>query len=351
MAPGTDIDAAALPGWVRLDRQGELEDRIRRLMELASPCRLCPRDCRVPRLEGALGHCRTGPGAPVASATAHFGEEPEISGTRGSGTVFFAGCSLRCLYCQNHQISQDKEESRAEAPSPEALARIYRSLQDRGVHNLNWVTPSHVVPWALQGLREAASLGVDLPLVYNTSGYDALATLKALEGVVDIYLADLRYGDDEAAMRCSGAPDYVPAARAAIREMARQVGTENSLGPDGLLRRGLVIRLLVLPNDLASIRETLAFLKAELGTGVRIALMSQYYPAHRAPEEPLLSRPVSAGEYWRAVDWADRMGFDNLLIQEFEARHFYRPDFQRQQEPFEDARHFAGPPSREDAGP
>lgn len=347
MTPETDTQD--LPGWARLARSGNLEDRIRRLRELASPCRLCPRDCQVPRLQGALGHCRTGPGAPVASATAHFGEEPEISGTRGSGTVFFTGCSLRCLYCQNHQISQGTDMARKDPSSPGDLARIYRSLQDRGVHNLNWVTPSHVVPWALEGLLEAASLGVDLPLVYNTSGYDALATLQVLEGVVDVYLADLRYGDDEAATICSGAPDYVPASRAAIREMARQVGTENSLGPDGLLRRGLVIRLLVLPNDLASIRDSLAFLKAELGTGVRIALMAQYFPAHRAAEEPLLSRPVSAGEYWRAVEWADRMGFHNVLVQEFEAQRFYRPDFQRPQEPFEDSRHFAMPVSREDA--
>jgi len=328
----------------------EIRERATQLQRVLGECRLCPRACRVNRTAGETGFCGLAGDVILSHALPHQGEEPILSGTRGAGTLFFSSCNLKCLYCQNHQISQDKEESRAEAPSPEALARIYRSLQDRGVHNLNWVTPSHVVPWALQGLREAASLGVDLPLVYNTSGYDALATLKALEGVVDIYLADLRYGDDEAAMRCSGAPDYVPAARAAIREMARQVGTENSLGPDGLLRRGLVIRLLVLPNDLASIRETLAFLKAELGTGVRIALMSQYYPAHRAAEEPLLSRPVSAGEYWRAVDWADRMGFDNLLIQEFEARQFYRPDFRMQDEPFEDARHFAGPPSREDAG-
>lgn len=287
----------------------------------------------------------------MASATAHFGEEPEISGTGGSGTVFFAGCSLRCLYCQNHQISQGVGRHRVLPSSPEDLARIYRSLQDRGVHNLNWVTPSHVVPWALEGLQRAASLGVDRPLVYNTSGYDALATLEALDGVVDIYLADLRYGDDESAALCSGAPGYVEAARNAIREMARQVGIENPLGPDGTLRRGLVVRLLVLPNDLASIRETLAFLKTDIGTQVRIAMMSQYFPAHRASEEPLLSRPVSAGEYWRAVDWAERMGFGNLLIQEFEARQFYRPDFQRPQEPFEDIRHFIGSSSGKDTDP
>jgi len=349
MDPRADQTIPEVPGWLRLARSGELAERIERLRSLADPCRLCPRNCRVDRLGGALGHCRTGPGAPVASATAHFGEEPEISGTRGSGTVFFRGCSLRCLYCQNHQISQAEAPELREAPSPEALARVYRGLQDRGVHNLNWVTPSHVVPWAMEGLLAAAPSGLRLPLVYNTSGYDSLATLQALEGVVDIYLADLRYGDDEAAAMCSGAPDYVPAARAAILEMARQVGIENPLGPDGLLRRGLVIRMLVLPNDLASIRETLSFLKANLGTGVRIALMSQYFPSHRAHREPLLSRPVSAGEYWRAVDRADGMGFSNLLIQEFEARQFYRPDFERPEEPFEDARHFTGATPGEDA--
>lgn len=332
------------PPYVALHASGELARRAAALRDLARDCSLCPHDCRVARLDGRLGFCRMPPGAVVAASTAHFGEEPEVSGNRGSGTVFFGGCNLRCLYCQNAAISQGAGTRALTVDSPEALAARYLDLAARGAHNLNWVTPSHVGPWAVEALDIAASRGLALPLVYNSSGYDALATLRLLDGIVDAYLPDLRYADDESAEECSGVKGYVAASRAAVLEMARQVGTDNVRGPDGTIRRGLIVRLLVLPNDLSGTRETLAFLRDELGTGLRIALMSQYFPTHRADDNVLLSRRTSVREYERVVELAERMGFQNALIQEMEAQDFYRPDFARGDEPFADAAAFRRDP-------
>ncbi len=278
-----------------------------------------------------------GPHAVLAAATAHFGEEPEISGTRGSGTLFFGACNLRCRYCQNHQISQGVGVRRAGPTPPGEVARAALRLQKAGCHNLNWVTPSHVTPWAAEAHALAVEGGLTVPLVYNTSGYDSVEALRLLDGVVDVYLADLRYSDDDTAWRLSRAEGYVGAARSAIVEMARQVGVDNVVGPDGTLHRGLIVRLLVLPNDLAGLRESLAFLRDALGTRVRLALMSQYYPAHRAPEDPLLSRPLHFGEYLRAITLVERMGFDNVLVQDPAASEFYRPDFDAGPEPFRDS--------------
>lgn len=278
-----------------------------------------------------------GPHAVLAAATAHFGEEPEVSGTRGSGTLFFGACNLRCRYCQNHQISQGTRMRRAPPSPPEAIAKEALRLQTLGCHNLNWVTPSHVTPWAAEAHSRAVAGGLRVPLVYNTNAYDSVEALRLLDGVVDVYLPDLRYSDDDTARRLSGAEGYVAVSRAAIVEMARQVGVDNAHAPDGTIRRGLIVRLLVLPNDLAGLRESLAFLRDALGTGVRLALMSQYFPAHRARTDPLLSRPLHHGEYHRALTLVERMGFDNALVQAPEASEFYRPDFERGDEPFADS--------------
>jgi putative pyruvate formate lyase activating enzyme len=349
------IDAPPAPGagaqpYRALHASGELARRAAALRELARDCPLCPHACHVARLDGRLGFCRMPAGAVVAASTAHFGEEPEVSGTRGSGTVFFGGCNLRCLYCQNAAISQGSGTRDVPADSVDGLAARYLDLAARGVHNLNWVTPSHVGPWAVAALDRAAAQGLALPLVYNSSGYDAMDTLRLLDGVVDVYLPDLRYADDESARDCSGIPGYVDASRAAVLEMARQVGTRNVHGPDGTIRRGLVVRLLVLPNDLSGTRETLAFLRSEVGTHLRIALMSQYFPTHRAADEVLLSRRTSVREYQRVVDLAERMGFDNALVQEMEAQDFYRPDFGRGDEPFADAAAFGPDPGGKGEG-
>lgn len=328
------------PSYLALVASGEIDQRVGALKALLSPCRLCPHDCRVDRLAGVVGRCRAPNGAFVAAATAHFGEEPEISGTRGSGALFFGGCNLRCVYCQNSGISQGPAVTTTPVEDPGQIASRMLAMQERGCHNVNWVTPSHVVPFAVEALAVAARRGLRLPVVYNSSGFDAVETLRLLDGVVDVYLPDLRYADAEVAAELSGARRYPEAARAALVEMARQVGTRNVLDDEGTLRRGLVVRILVLPNDLGDVRESLAFLRDAVGTGVRVALMAQYFPTHQAPSHDLLSRAVGEGEYLRAVALAERMGFENALIQEFTARDFYRPDFAASGEPFADARHF-----------
>ena len=316
----------------------EMAERNDGLKSLLNPCRLCPHECGVVRLSGEKGFCRTGNGAVVCAATAHFGEEPEISGTNGSGALFFGACNLRCLYCQNAEISQSPAVRRTKSHSPARIAGAMKDMVRAGCHNVNWVSPSHVVPYAVEGLAAAGDLGV--PLVYNTSSYDSMDTLRLLEGLVDVYLADLRYDGDDTASEISGAEGYVAVARNAVLEMARQVGTVNETGPDGTLRKGLIVRLLVLPNDLSGTRESLAFLRDSLGTGLRIALMSQYFPTHRADRDPLLSRSLHLGEYNRVVDLADRMGFCNALVQGLESPDFYRPDFDAGDEPFADAAGF-----------
>ena len=314
----------------------EIAGRIESLLSLADPCRLCAHECGVARLAGQLGRCRSAAGLTLATATAHFGEEPGISGTRGSGTLFFGACNLRCRYCQNAQISQGLRVRRMEPTRAEEVANRALALQAQGCHNINWVTPSHVTPWALIAHARAVASGLAIPLVYNTSSYDSVEVLRLLDGVVDVYLADLRYSDNETAWRLSRAEHYVESSRAAVLEMARQVGLEHRIGPDGTVQRGLIVRLLVLPNDLAGLRETFAFLKDSLGTGVHISLMAQYYPTHRALEHPLLARPIYYGEYLRAITLAERFGFEQVLTQDLTAREFYRPNFDREDEPFAD---------------
>ncbi|HOA12942.1 MAG TPA: radical SAM protein [Myxococcota bacterium] len=319
----------------------EADRRVQALYAMLSPCRLCPRRCGVDRLAGEVGFCGTA-GAVVSAATAHFGEEPGISGTGGSGTVFFSGCNLRCIYCQNHQISQGVASSTPWSRSDDTprLAATMLSLQARGCGNINLVTPSHVVPMAVDALVLAARSGLRIPVVWNSSGYDCVEVLRLLEGVVDVWLPDLRYSDGWAASECSSAPDYVDVAHAALLEMARQVGTEPIMGPEGYLLRGMIIRLLVLPNDMAGVRESLDFILEHIGSDARVALMSQYFPSHLAPGNDLLSRRPTPAEYLRAVNHAERLGFRHALVQEMEAADFYRPDFNLKAEPFADADRF-----------
>jgi len=292
----------------------------------------------VDRLSGETGDCGVGDGAVVHTAVPHFGEEPEIAGRNGSGAVFFGSCNLRCTYCQNAKISQSASVRRMRPDTAGSIARKMIELSEQGCHNINWVSPAHVSPFAMEGLAAAGDLG--LPMAYNTNAYESVDTLKLLHGIVDVYLPDLRYSDDETAERLSGAEEYVETSRSAIVEMARQVGAANSHAADGTIERGIIVRLLVLPNDLSGIEESLAFLRDSLGTGVRVALMSQYFPAHLACDDPLLSRPLHYGEYNRALESADRMGFDNVLVQEMDSPDFYRPDFDDGERPFRDIAEF-----------
>jgi putative pyruvate formate lyase activating enzyme len=290
------------PGYVGLARRGELAERARALDALLADCTVCPHECRVDR-RSSLGTCATGAGAVVASYNLHFGEEPVISGRRGSGTVFLANCNLRCAFCQNHDISQRPAAFAGHEIPDETLAAIFLDLQDRGAHNLNWVSPSHQVPQLVRALEVAAGRGLVIPIVYNSNGYDAVPVLRLLDGAVDIYMPDLKFADPAAGCRLSGIEDYPARARAALSEMHRQLGDDWILAPDGALQRGLLIRMLVLPQGLAGIEESLAWVARELSPRVAISLLAQYHPAHRVlstDDFPELARRISPEE-WRAA--------------------------------------------------
>ncbi len=323
------------PGYVSLYRSGELARRARALEARLAACDICPRECRVNRLAGERGACRSGPELLVASICDHHGEEPAISGARGSGTVFLGNCNLSCVYCQNSQISQPEQPDAFQVLTPRQLAERLLYLQDRlGCHNINFVTPSHFVPGLVRTLVEAVPLGLRVPIVYNTSSYDSLATLRALEGVVSIYLADLRYASDAAARRYSGVRRYVAHARAAIREMYRQVGNLQT-DDSGVAVSGLIVRLLVLPGDLSGTVNSLRWLARKVSPRVTISVMSQYYPAHRAYRYPELARRLTAAEYRRVTSAVTRLGLENGWVQGLASPDTYRPDFRRPAHPFE----------------
>jgi putative pyruvate formate lyase activating enzyme len=314
------------PGYLRLLETGELCERVRELDALLSQCTICPRNCRVDRINGELGFCRSGFLPIVSSFCAHFGEEPVISGTRGSGTIFFGNCNLRCVFCQNHQISQPASSLNGKEVSFERLADIMLELQGMGCHNINLVSPSHFAPQIVRAVEIAASKALRIPLIYNTNGYDSVHALRLLDGVIDIYLPDIKYSDDEAAFEYSKVRDYVRRSREAIEEMKRQVG-DLVLDDAGIAVRGLVIRHLVLPNDLAGSEESLGFIGGNLGKGTFVSLMSQYFPTHKADEHPLISRPVSHREYERVLECIERLGLEKGWVQDYSSRDYYRPDF------------------------
>ncbi len=322
------------PGYIALYRSGELKRRAEALEARLAACDICPRECGVNRLANELGFCRSGRLPIVATVCSHHGEEPVISGSRGSGTVFFGNCNMRCVYCQNHQISQDHKAQRSNEIEPQALAGRMLYLQDElGCHNINLVSPSHFVPQIVRAVLEAVPMGLRLPLVYNSSGYDSVESLRELDGIVDIYLPDLRYASDRWGRRFSRVPDYVARARAAIQEMYRQVG-DLAVDGEGIARRGLIVRHLILPNGFAGSRESLAWLAGEVSPTVTVSIMSQYFPAHRAQRIPLLSRKISASEYSEVVKLIDELGLENGWIQEMGAAEDYLPDFQREGNPF-----------------
>jgi len=302
-----------IPSYLNLHRSGELAHLLERARELQSPCRLCPRRCGAVRADGEKGFCESGVAAKVFRYGPHFGEEPPLTGVGGSGTIFFSGCTLRCTYCQNYRFSQEGEG--AEVSSDE-LALMFIRLQEQGCHNVNWVTPSHFLPQVLSALALAAKGGFDLPIVYNTSGYESLDTLRLLDGCVDIYCADMRYDSPAVAARYSGAPDYPAINRAAIREMCEQLG---ALATDesGVARKGLIIRHLVLPHGLSGTRGICRFIAGEISPGAAVSLMSQYTPCHRASGDAMLRRRVTEDEFCEAVDLLAMYGLENGWIQEW----------------------------------
>jgi len=288
-------------------------ERLPLVRELAQSCRLCPHECKIDRIAGALGTCKIPYGPVVSSVNLHRGEEPPITGYQGSGTVFLTGCNLRCLFCQNFPISQLRHGT---SLTPRELAIKMLDLQDRGAHNINFVTPTPQAAAIYEALIIAYQEGLDLPLVYNSGGYESLEMLKLWEGIIDIYLPDAKYSCDNQAIEISKAPGYVEANRSALLEMHRQVGVLQ-IDDDGVAQKGLLIRHLVLPNDLAGSEEILSFISQELSPHTYISLMSQYFPAHKAHHHAVLHRKLSREEYNRAVVLLERFGLENGWTQPY----------------------------------
>jgi len=321
--------------YVALYRSGELEHRVKALEARLASCDICPRECGVNRLEGEKGFCHSAYLPIVSTVCAHQGEEPVISGSKGSGAIFFGNCNMRCVYCQNYQISQDWVSQQSKEMGFSTLAKKMLYLQDElGCHNINLVSPSHFIPQLVRAVLEAVPMGLRLPLVYNSNGYDATKSLRELDGIISIYLPDLRYASDKWARKFSQAPDYVSHAREAIREMYRQVG-DLVLDGAGLAQRGLIVRHLILPNGLAGSEGSLAWLLGELSPAVAVSIMSQYFPSHRASRIPSLSRTITSAEYSEVIKLVNRLGLENGWLQELGAAETYLPDFTRQSHPFD----------------
>lgn len=275
-------------------------------------CAICPRRCGADRKSGSTGYCRAGASATVYSFGAHLGEEPPISGIHGSGTIFFAHCNMRCVYCQNYRFSQ---LDTGREVSDERLADIMLELQQTGCHNINLVSPTHYLPQILHALAIALPRGLSIPLIYNTSGYELAQTIAALDGIVDVYLPDMRYANGLMAARYSDAPDYVEHNRAAIREMHRQVD-RLVIGQGGTAVRGLIIRLLAIPGNISGTTSSLRFIRDEISKETFLSVMSQYFPTYKAHEYTELSRGISPAEYKNIVDEAILLGLNNGWIQD-----------------------------------
>ncbi len=289
-------------------RSGELYERVAQARRNLQACRVCPRHCAIDRTSGELGTCLVGAKAIVASANPHFGEEFPIRGWCGSGTVFFAGCNLRCLYCQNFDINHQPNGQELDAME---LADLMLDLQEQGCHNINFVSPSHQVPQMLEGILAAAQRGLRLPIVYNTSSYDDVEMLKLLEGVVDLYMPDIKYADTVIGRRLSKIPDYPARAQTALKEMHRQVG-DLELDDEGIAVRGVLVRHLVLPGGLAGTAEVMKFLSQEISPHTYVNIMDQYHPAAKANRHSILNRPVKANEVEEAKNLAHACGLYRL---------------------------------------
>lgn len=328
----------------KLSNKSKLENQIEKLEGLLAACTVCPKDCGNNRLKDEIAACYSGRLPIVSSYTAHFGEEPCLSGTRGAGNIFFGNCNLRCVYCQNYQISQTWKTQRKNEVTIERLAEMMLELEERGCHNIGFVSPTHFAPQMARAILLATEQGLDLPIVYNTNAYDSVEVLKLLDGLVDVYLPDLKYADSADGFTYSKVRDYTLFARRAIKEMHRQMGSDLTFDSDGLLQRGLLIRLLVLPNGVAGIEENLRWIRDELSPRTAISLMAQYYATNKAATDQryiLLSRRISEGEWFEAVSLLEELGIEEGFMQEYEsASHYYRPDFADREKPFKDIRDF-----------
>jgi len=297
------------PAYLALEKKGELTKREQALWQIFKKCKLCPRKCEVNRLAGENKICRATNKLRVHSAGAHFGEEKPLVGEHGSGTIFFSNCNLHCCFCQNWEINHRGDGSDI---SHKKLAETMLGLQERGCQNINLVTPSHVIPHVVRALRIAISRGLRLPLVYNTGGYDKLDTLKLLDGIIDIYMPDFKFQDSKVSYKyCEEAKDYPEVAAAAIEEMHRQVG-ELTVDAKGIARRGVILRHLVMPNNLAGTDKFVKWVASKLSKNTYVNLMAQYHPEHKAFDYTEIARRITAKEWKQAVDWAKLAGLKRL---------------------------------------
>ncbi len=316
-------------GYLNLT-QTELDKRAQAAYDLYRDCTVCPHACQVDRTGDGRGVCGESDRLTVGASVQHFGEEPPFTGTRGVGNIFVTSCNMRCDYCQNFQISQ---EGQGNGYSYAQVAEQMLDLQAQGVHFIGWVSPSHVVPGLLKSLALARDKGLHLPIIYNSNGYDALPTLKLLENVIDIYLPDLKYAENDLAREYSHIKNYVDHSRSAIEEMHRQVGPL-TLNESGQAERGLLIRHLVLPDNTAGTWETLCFIALELSTKVPVSLMSQYQPVHKAGKDSRIARRILAEEYEKALQMARDLGIETVFTQDLEDELHNLPDFRKSENPF-----------------
>ena len=302
------LDSDMEPSYLKLFREGGLTGRIEQAMALMESCSLCPRECVINRLDGELGDCETGRKAIVSSYNAHFGEESPLVGQYGSGTIFMGSCNLLCCFCQNYEISHQKEGVEVE---PAQMATMMIHLAERGCHNINFVTPTHVVPQLLEALALAAEQGLGIPLVYNSSGYDKKETLEILDGIVDIYMPDFKFWDGKWAERYCRAPDYPERAKEAFKEMHRQVG-DLIIDDQGVAVRGLLVRHLVMPGGVAGSRKVFEFIAEEVSPETYVNVMDQYRPCGDAHRDEVINRRLSFQEFKDATEAARRAGLTRL---------------------------------------
>ncbi|MDI6885071.1 MAG: radical SAM protein [archaeon] len=293
-----------VPVYLETYETGELEERIEKLLDILNECKLCPRACGVTRNKGEKGYCKSGNELMVSSVHPHYGEEEVLVGTYGSGTIFLTNCNLGCIYCQNYDISHLGYGQRV---TEEELAQSMLSLQKRGCHNINFVTPTHFTPQIMKALKIAIENGLHIPLVYNCGGYESKSTIELLDGIVDIYMPDIKYGDEESAKKYSNASDYFTVCKEAVKEMHRQVG-DLTVDERGIAVRGLLIRHLVLPNGLAGSAEVFKFIATELSKESYVNIMLQYRPMYKAYEYKELNREIKMSEYREALDSAKEWG-------------------------------------------
>jgi len=309
----------------------KLLELSRLLDEKLNSCDICPHMCKVNRSRGEKGLCSAGYKPVISAALPHHGEEPPISGSKGSGTIFFSYCNMKCVYCQNYQISQEREGREYSIPE---LVRTMLYLENSGCHNINLVSPTIWTPFIIKALYHARLKGLSIPMVFNTGGYDNPEIIKMLDGAIDIYMPDMRYSDDEKARKYSHVREYTHYNQQSVKEMYRQVGNLK-LDKDGIARKGLLIRILVMPENIGGVKKTLDFIKRELSTNVYLSIMAQYQPTYKAAGYPELNRTITAKEYLEIVKYAERKGFSYGYTQDYisfdKEEDLFMPDFKKKE--------------------